>query len=163
MKVTFTLNGKKTTIDVSPEKRLIDILRQDLGLCGTKKGCEQGECGGCLVFLNDNLVNSCLFPAFRLPDKEVITIEGYIQTKEYTIIEEAFMKKGITLCGFCAPGIVLSIANLLNHTRTYLPTHEEITNALSGHLCRCNGFLTLIDVVLEVFNISNRKKNARNR
>jgi carbon-monoxide dehydrogenase small subunit len=159
MKVIFTLNGKKTTIETSPEKKLIDILRFDLGLSGTKRGCEQGECGSCLVFINNNLLNSCLIPAFRLVGKDVVTIEGFSQTKEYTIIEEAFFNTGITLCGFCAPGIVLSIAYLLSHTQ--MPSHDEIRDALSGHLCRCNGFLALMDVVKEVFKIKNRKKNAK--
>jgi aerobic-type carbon monoxide dehydrogenase small subunit (CoxS/CutS family) len=159
MKIVFTLNGKKTTIEAPPEKKLIDILRCDLGLHGTKKGCEHGECGSCLVFINNILVNSCLIPAFRLIDKEVVTIEGFSQTKEYAIIEEAFFNTGITLCGFCAPGIVLSIANLLSHSQ--MPSSEEIKGTLSGHLCRCNGFLSLMDVVAEVFNIKNRKKNAK--
>jgi aerobic carbon-monoxide dehydrogenase small subunit len=163
MKITFKLNGKKTEIDVPPDKRLIDILRTDCGLSGTKKGCEQGECSACLVFFNNNLVNSCLIPAFKLMDKEVMTIEGFSQTKEFNIIEEAFLNKGVTLCGFCSPGVVLSIAHLVMNTRTYLPTDEEITTALAGHICRCNGFLSLIDVVLEVFNIKNRKKNAKSR
>ena len=159
MKLIFTLNGKKTTIEAPPEKKLIDILRFDLALCGTKKGCEQGECGSCLVFINNILVNSCLIPAFRLIGKDVVTIEGFSQTKEYSIIEEAFFNTGITLCGFCAPGIVLSIAHLLSHTQT--PSYTEIRDALSGHLCRCNGFLSLMDVVLEVFRIRNRKKNEK--
>jgi aerobic-type carbon monoxide dehydrogenase small subunit (CoxS/CutS family) len=161
MKIVFTLNGKKTTIEAPPEKRLIDILRSDLGLTGTKKGCEKGECGSCLVFMNNNLVNSCLIPAFRLMHTQVVTIEGFSQTKEYAIIEEAFVKTGITLCGFCAPGIVLSIANLLSHTNT--PSQDEVKTALSGHLCRCNGFLSLMDVVKEVFSIKDRKKNAKRR
>ncbi|MBN2536251.1 MAG: (2Fe-2S)-binding protein [Spirochaetales bacterium] len=159
MKITFTLNGKKTTIETSPEKKLIDILRLDLGLCGTKKGCEQGECGSCLVLINNNLINSCLVPAFRLGGKDIMTIEGFSQTKEYSMIEEAFLKKGVTLCGFCAPGVVLSIANLLSNTST--PSTGEIRDALSGQLCRCNGFLSLIQVVVEVFRIKNRKKNAK--
>ena len=161
MKIVFTLNGKKTTLEANPEKKLIDILRLDMGLCGIKKGCGQGECGACLVLLNSNLVNSCLIPAFRVMGKEVVTIEGFSQTKEYTIIEEAFLNKGLTLCGFCSPGIILSIANLLTHT--YMPSIDEIKDALSGHLCRCNGFISLIDVVFEVFSIKNRKKNAKSR
>lgn len=159
MKIIFTLNGRKTTLETSPEKKLIDILRSDLGLSGTKRGCEQGECGSCLVFINNNLLNSCLIPAFRLAGKDVVTIEGFSQTKEYSIIEEAFFNTGITLCGFCAPGIVLSIAHLLSHNQT--PSYAEIRDALSGHLCRCNGFLSLMDVVIEVFKIKNRKKNAK--
>ena len=155
MEIIFSLNRKKTTIDVPPEKRLIDILRLDLGLYGVKKGCEQGECGACLVFLNENLVNSCLIPAFRLDGKNVVTIEGFTQTKEYTIIEEAFLNKGITLCGFCSPGIILSIANLLKHTNK--PSIDDIKDTLSGHLCRCHGYLSLIDVVIEVFYLKNRK------
>jgi carbon-monoxide dehydrogenase small subunit len=159
MKITFTLNGKKTTIEAPPERKLIDILRIDLGFCGTKKGCEQGECGSCLVFMNNNLLNSCLIPAFRLMGKDVVTIEGFSQSKEYAIIEEAFFNKGVTLCGFCAPGVVLSIAHLLSHT--HIPSNDEIREALSGHLCRCNGFLSLMEVVREVFKIRNRKKNAK--
>jgi len=159
MEIKFTLNGKKITIEVPPEKKLIDILRSDLGLCGTKKGCEQGECGSCLVFINNNLLNSCLIPAFRLMGKNVMTIEGFAQTKEYSIIEEAFFNKGTTLCGFCSPGIILSIGNLLSHTDK--PSEDEITDALSGHLCRCNGFLPIKDVMKEVFHIKNRKKNVK--
>lgn len=159
MKISFTLNGKKTTIEAPPEKKLLDILRFDLGLYGTKKGCEQGECGACLVFIDNNLLNSCMIPAFRIIGKAVLTIEGFSQTKEYAIIEEAFFKTGITLCGFCAPGVVLSIANIFSHTLK--PSHDEIKDALSGHLCRCNGFLSLMDVVKEVFKIKNRKKNAK--
>jgi carbon-monoxide dehydrogenase small subunit len=157
--VTFTLNGKKVTLSVPVHKRLIDILRTDLGLYGTKFGCGQGECGACLVFMNKNLVNACLIPAFRIDGTEIMTIEGYIQTKDFQTIKEALQKTGATLCGYCSTGVILAIENLLAHNTH--PTKEAVKAALSGIICRCNGYRVFIDAAIEAGNLRSKKRYGK--
>ncbi|HHF53486.1 MAG TPA: 2Fe-2S iron-sulfur cluster binding domain-containing protein, partial [candidate division WOR-3 bacterium] len=101
MKIRFVLNHKKVEIDVDPLKRLLDVLREDFALKGVKEGCGEGECGACAVLINGKLMNSCLVPVAQVDGKEVLTIEGYKNTKKYKIIEEAFLEAGAVQCGFC--------------------------------------------------------------
>jgi aerobic carbon-monoxide dehydrogenase small subunit len=159
MKITFNLNGKETTLDSPPLKSLLDILRKDLGLTGTKCGCHKGECNSCLVFYNEMLVNSCLVPAFRLNGTKVVTIEGFTQTKEYQTIEKAFLKMNITGCGFCIPGLILATEALL--TDKPHPTRDEVTENLSAFLCLCSGYQQVVDAVLYVSELRRKKKGEK--
>ncbi|MBN1412754.1 MAG: (2Fe-2S)-binding protein, partial [Spirochaetales bacterium] len=138
MKITFSLNGKKMTIETEPLKPLVTILRNDLGLTGTKFGCGKGECGSCLVFMNQEIVNSCLVPAFKLEGTEIKTIEKFSQSKEYTLLEEAITTNHAIQCGFCAPGVVMAAGDLLSHSQN--PGIESIKDTLSGNKCRCSGY-----------------------
>lgn len=137
--ITFTLNGEKVTQTVDAGRTLTDMLRYDLGLTGTKKGCEEGECGACTVLLNGVPVNSCIVPAMKAEGAAIITIEGLEQNGELHPVQEAFIEAGAIQCGFCTPGVVLSAKFLLDVTPK--PTREQVADELSGHLCRCTGYL----------------------
>ena len=113
MKISLIINKKKREIDVEPKKRLLDILREDLGLVGTKEGCGKGECGACTVLLNGKRVNSCLIPAFQLEGSQVITVEGLRNWKVFKPIERAYIENGAVQCGFCFPGFVISTISFL--------------------------------------------------
>jgi len=156
MNITIILNGKLTNLDVPPEKTLLEILRKDLRLTGTKKGCGRGECGACIVSMDKNLVNACLIPAFKANGAEILTIEGFSQTKEFQAIEAGFEKMNVSLCGFCASGIVMSVEDLLSHNLN--PTEADIRESLSGNNCRCMGSSGIIEGVMEAAKARWRKR-----
>jgi carbon-monoxide dehydrogenase small subunit len=156
MRISFVLNGKPYTIDVPPDRTLLDLLREDLRLTGSKKGCGHGECGSCLVYMDENLINACLVPAFRVHGSEIMTIEGYAQTKEFQAIEAAFAKVNYRPCGFCASGLVMALSDLLSHN--FEPKEADIREAISGNVCRCTGTSGFIDAVTEAAKILSRKR-----
>ena len=156
MKIEFNLNNSDIVIDTSPFKMLVDILRIDLGLTGTKKGCGSGNCGSCLAFINNRLLNTCMVPAFKIEGARIVTIEGFSSTKEFHSIVEAFRKAGVTLCGFCAPGIVMATEALL--VNSLAPSVAEIKMAISGNNCRCIGYNSLVNGILEAAR-RRRKSN----
>lgn len=138
--ISFVINGKEKLMSIDPNRTLADMLRKDLGLVGTKKGCEEGECGACTVLLNGATVNSCIVPAMKADGADIVTIEG-LEGKDGELdpIQEAFIEVGAVQCGFCTPGVILSAKALLDATP--VPTRDEIAEELSGHLCRCTGYL----------------------
>lgn len=138
MTLTITVNGKKRTLDIPPDRRLIDIIREDLALTGTKEGCGSGECGACTVLMNGKPVNSCLVWACQAQDADILTIEGIASADDLHPIQEAFVSEGAVQCGFCTPGMIMSALSLLNENPQ--PTKEEIRKVLSGNLCRCTGY-----------------------
>ncbi len=143
MKISFLVNKNPVTINSPPARRLVDILRIDMGLTGTKEGCGEGSCGSCVVLMNGNLVNSCLIPAFKLPDSEIVTIEGYAQSKEYADLKQALDHAGAFPCGFCSSGIIMAAGNLLAENSS--PTAAEIREALSGNICCCGDYDCIIE------------------
>jgi len=144
--INFTLNEKKVAIEVDPVRRLLDVLREDFKLTGIKEGCSEGECGACVVFINNQLVNSCMVPMGNVINKEIITIEGFKKIKQFEIIEKSFLEAGAVQCGFCTPGMILATENLL---RTYKnPSLEEIKEGLSGNICRCTGYQAIFEAVI---------------
>lgn len=142
MIIEFTLNGKKTKIDTDASARLLDILRDDMGLKSVKEGCGEGECGACVILVNGLAMNSCLLPAGSIIGKSVVTLEGFKNTERYKAIEEGFIKAGSVQCGFCTPGFVMATESLLNQNPN--PTDDEIKEGLSGNLCRCTGYNMII-------------------
>ena len=146
MKISFVLNKKKTVIDVHPSMRLLDVLRNELHLTGTKEGCGEGECGACTVLVNGEPVNSCLTPVINVEGKEVLTIEGFRDTPSYRVIADAFADMGGSQCGFCTPGMILVTYALLKNNPH--PNEDEIRYALSGNLCRCTGYQAIVNAVL---------------
>lgn len=136
--ITFTVNGMKETREVSPQQTLLKFIREELKLTGTKEGCEVGECGACMVLLNDIPVNSCLVLAVELDGKELVTIEGLAKNGELDRVQQAFIDHAAFQCGYCTPGMIMSARALLN--RNPNPTDEEISEALSGNLCRCGAY-----------------------
>jgi len=143
LKISFSVNKSPVTINSPPARRLVDILRIDLGLTGTKEGCGEGSCGSCVVLMNGNLVNSCLIPAFKLPDSEIVTIEGYAQSKEYADLKQVLDQAGAFPCGFCSSGIMMAAGNLLAENSS--PSAAEIREALSGNICCCGDYDSIIE------------------
>ncbi len=138
MRIEFILNGQKRSCEVRPERRLLDFLREDLHLTGTKEGCGEGECGACTVILNGKAVHSCLVMVGQLDGCELLTIEGLEKNGELDAIQKAFIKKSAIQCGFCTAGMVMSAKALLMENPH--PSDEEITRAISGNICRCSGY-----------------------
>ncbi|MCD8234369.1 MAG: (2Fe-2S)-binding protein [Cloacibacillus porcorum] len=149
------VNGKDVAIMIDPSHSLADVIRYDLGLTGTKKGCEEGECGACTVLVDGLPVDSCIVPAMKAQGRSILTIEGLEQNDELDPIQEAFVEAGAIQCGFCTPGVVLSAKALL--MREENPTKEEVRDELSGHFCRCTGYLQFYDAV----RIASEKIKAR--
>jgi carbon-monoxide dehydrogenase small subunit len=141
-KIQFEVNGKQVFLEVDPDELLIDVLRDRLGLKGTKAGCRAGECGACSVILNDRVVTSCLIPAMKADGGKITTVEGLEKDGELHPLQKAFVEKGAIQCGFCTPGMLLSAKNLLDQNPT--PTIQQIKTAISGVLCRCTGYQKII-------------------
>lgn len=146
MNISFILNGKETKIDVPPDRRVVDILREDLGLTGAKEGCGAGECGACTILVEGESRLSCLMLAAQLQGREITTIEGLANTNGRNHpIQEAFIEYGAVQCGFCSPGMVMSALDLLK--RFPDADRREIRRGLSGNLCRCTGYVKIVDAV----------------
>lgn len=145
MKIEFEINGTQKIMDIDPSRRLLDLLREDLELTSVKEGCGQGECGACMVLMDDKAVNSCLIPAANIHGKRITTVEGLRPTEQYKTIEQAFLDAGSVQCGFCTPGMVISAEALLRKNPN--PDEDEIKEALEGNLCRCTGYNMIIEGV----------------
>ncbi len=146
MEMKFTLNGEPVTVDAPDDLSLLDLLRDELGLTGTKRGCEIGQCGACSVIVNGLLVRSCITPALEAAGGTVITIEGiHAPDGGPNDLQQAFLDHGATQCGFCTPGMVIAGEALLMHTLD--PTRAEIREAISGNLCRCTGYQQIVDAI----------------
>ncbi len=145
MRVQFRLNGREVEIEANADARLLDVLREDLHLTGTKEGCGEGECGACTVLVDGEPVNSCLLLAPQADGCEVVTIEGLADGPRLHPIQEAFVEAGAVQCGFCTPGFLLATYALLRANPH--PTDEEILTALEGNLCRCTGYSRILDAV----------------
>jgi carbon-monoxide dehydrogenase small subunit len=145
-RISFLLNGELQELEVEDHWTLLHLLREELGLTGTKEGCGSGECGACTVLVDNKAVNSCLFLAAEAEGKEVLTIEG-LASPDGTLhpLQRAFVEHGAIQCGFCTPGMILSAKALLDENPS--PTEEEIRHALAGNLCRCTGYLQIFRAV----------------
>lgn len=145
IKVSFILNNMGVEIETSPMRRLIDVLREDLGLKGVKEGCGEGECGACSALIDGELVNTCMYPVMRAMGKSVLTIEGLQKSPRYEILRGSFEEAGAVQCGFCTPGMIMAAEALLR--KLPQPTEEEIRAGISGNLCRCTGYGSIVDAV----------------
>jgi len=145
--IQLTVNGKPQRLDVPPMKRLLDLLREDLHLTGTKEGCGEGECGACAVLLDGELVNSCLVPALQVNGSRVCTIEGVSTEGRLHPIQQCFLERGGAQCGICTPGMILATHHLLDKHPN--PTLEQIQEGLAGNLCRCTGYMRIFESVQE--------------
>src|ERR1700726_1026258 len=143
--LSFTVNGKPETVRVFPMERLLDVLRGELGLTGTKEGCGEGECGSCAVLMNGELVNSCLIPVLQAANSDLVTIEGFAGNPQLTMLQSAFLECGGAQCGICTPGMILASQQLLSKNPE--PTLDDIREALSGNLCRCTGYMQIFKAV----------------
>ncbi len=151
--IRFKVNGRQADLTIAPNKRLLDVLRDDLGLTGTKEGCDIGECGACTVVLNGQAVHSCLILAAQANGAEIITVEGLTQNGELHPLQKNFLEYGAVQCGFCIPGMLLSSYALLNENPN--PREDDIKEAIAGNLCRCTGYKQIIQAVEAAANESN--------
>lgn len=144
-KIELNVNGSVHKIEIDEDMRLVDVLRDKLGLLGTKEGCGEGECGACTVIMDGETVASCLVMAFQAEGKEILTIEGLSKGEKIHPIQQAFLDEGAVQCGFCIPGMVLSAKALLDKKSS--PDRSEIKEAISGNLCRCTGYNKIVNAV----------------
>ncbi len=143
--LNMVVNGDPVTVEVTPDTLLVDVLRNQLGLIGTKVGCGEGECGACTVLVDGKAVVSCLYPALKAEGRQVLTIEGLSKGGELDIIQQAFIERAAAQCGFCTPGFIMAVkALLLENPR---PAPQEIEAALAGNLCRCTGYYQIKEAV----------------
>ncbi len=146
--IRLTINDKEYEVAVKPNQTLTDLLRYDLGLTGTKKGCEVGDCGSCTVIMDGKPVNSCLVLALQANGKQIVTIEGLETDQGLHPIQQAFVEKGSIQCGFCSPGMILSAKSLLD--RNPKPKEADIRTAISGNLCRCTGYQKIVEAIKSI-------------
>jgi carbon-monoxide dehydrogenase small subunit len=152
IKITFMLNGQEVHLETKPNCRLLDILRDDFKLTGTKEGCSIGECGACTVIMNRRAVNSCLVLAGQVDGAEIITIEHLAENGKLNLLQQNFLEAGAVQCGYCTPGMLLSATALLLENPH--PTEEEIKEAIAGNLCRCTGYKQIIQAIRKTANSS---------
>lgn len=145
--VQCEINGKALSLETYSMTRLLDVLREQAGLTGTKEGCGEGECGACSIELDGALVNSCMVPARQADGARIRTIEGVADADMLSAVQQAFLTYGGAQCGICTPGMILAAGNLLS--RNAKPTENEVREALSGNLCRCTGYTKIFESVLE--------------
>jgi carbon-monoxide dehydrogenase small subunit len=149
MLITFNINGESHSIDVFPMARLLDVVREQLHLTGTKEGCGEGECGACTVILDGQIVNSCLVPVAQVNGSEITTIEGVARNDQLHAVQRAFIDHGGAQCGICTPGMVLAAVDLLQ--RNPQPSETDIRNGLAGNLCRCTGYMKIFESVVRAY------------
>ena len=153
--ITFTINGQSQTLTIQPWRTLLEVIREDLQLTGTKEGCGQGECGSCTVIMGGKTVNSCLVPAVEADGQEIITIEGLSNGDVLHPIQEAFMEHSGMQCGFCTPGMIMSAKGLLD--RNPKPSEEEIREGIAGNFCRCTGYTKIVESIDAAAKVMNKK------
>ena len=154
--IKVEINGEQLVLRVAPWRTLLDVLRNDLGLTGTKEGCGQGECGACTVLLNGKAVNSCLLLIGEVEGGKVMTIEGLSHGEKLHPVQESFINHGAVQCGFCTPGMILTAKAFLDENPH--PTLEEIKRAMVGNLCRCTGYQHIIQAILAVSQLEKSPK-----
>ena len=154
IRVQCEINGRPLTLESYPMARLLDVLREQAGLTGTKEGCGEGECGACSIEMDGALVNSCLVPLVQAEGARIRTIEGVGEAAQLNALQEAFLTHGGAQCGICTPGMVLAAMNLL--AQNPQPTEEEIREGLSGNLCRCTGYTRIFTSVVEACRSARR-------
>jgi aerobic carbon-monoxide dehydrogenase small subunit len=145
MNLQFKTNGITREIDVSPMKRLLDVLREDLRLTGTKEGCGEGECGACSVIIDGEVINSCLVPVCQVNGSTILTVEGLARDGQLDPLQQAFLECGGAQCGICTPGMLIAARALLDENSH--PSRDDIKEAIAGNLCRCTGYVKIIDAI----------------
>jgi carbon-monoxide dehydrogenase small subunit len=153
--IRLQVNGFKYDLLVKPHWTLADVLRDELGLTGTKKGCGKGECGACTIIVDGEAILSCLVLAIQTQGKRILTIEGLAQEGKLDVLQDAFVRYGAIQCGYCTPGMIMTARALLN--KNPLPSEEEIKKTLSGNLCRCTGYVKIIEAVKKASIDESRK------
>jgi carbon-monoxide dehydrogenase small subunit len=155
VEINCTVNNERVSLHSHPMSRLLDVLREELRLTGTKEGCGEGECGACSVLIDGQVVNSCLVPVLQVEGTEIRTIEGIASGEQLHAVQEAFISCGGAQCGICTPGMIIAAVNLLE--RTPNPDEAEIRNGLAGNLCRCTGYIKIFEAVVQACRNSEIK------
>ena len=143
--ITLTVNGEPYEVAIEPRQSLLQVLREELHLTGTKEGCSEGECGACTVLLDGQTVDSCLIFGLEANGRDVVTIEGLAQGDQLDPVQKAFAEYGAVQCGFCTPGMILAAKALLDSTPN--PTEADIRHGISGNLCRCTGYVKIVEAI----------------
>jgi carbon-monoxide dehydrogenase small subunit len=156
--IVLNVNGTNYKLNIEPWRTLVEVLRETLGLTGTKKSCNEGECGACTVMMDGKPVASCLVLAVDAQGKEILTIEGISEGEKLHPIQEAFLKHGAIQCGFCTPGMVMSAKALLDQNPK--PTVTEVRKAISGNLCRCTGYQHIVDSIMAAARMINKGQSS---
>jgi carbon-monoxide dehydrogenase small subunit len=147
-KIELLVNGEPYDIEVDVHRTLLEVLRENLGLTGTKKGCDEGNCGACTVLMNGKPVTSCLVLAIEAHGKEIVTIEGLAVDGKLHPVQEAFVQHGAIQCGFCTPGMVLTAKAFIDNNPK--PSEEEVRKAIEGNICRCTGYVKIVEAIMSV-------------
>jgi carbon-monoxide dehydrogenase small subunit len=145
MNISLRINGSPREVEAPPMKRLLDVLREDLHLTGTKEGCGEGECGACSVIVDGEVINSCLVPVCQVSGSTILTVEGLARDGRLDPLQQAFLQCGGAQCGICTPGMLIAARALLDETPR--PSRDEIKEAIAGNLCRCTGYIKIIDAI----------------
>jgi carbon-monoxide dehydrogenase small subunit len=145
MNISLRINGSPREVEAPPMKRLLDVLREDLHLTGTKEGCGEGECGACSVIVDGEVINSCLVPVRQVSGSTILTVEGLARDGRLDPLQQAFLECGGAQCGICTPGMLIAARALLDETPR--PSRDEIKEAIAGNLCRCTGYIKIIDAI----------------
>ena len=146
VRIEFKINGQSTSVETRPMTRLLDVLREELRITGTKEGCGEGECGACSVLIDGLSVNSCLIPVIQVRNTHVVTVEGLAQDGRLHPVQQAFLEHGGAQCGICTPGFLITAAELLENETS--PSEDHVREALAGNLCRCTGYQKIVDSVV---------------
>ncbi len=146
--LTMTVNNSQVAVEIQPDELLVDVLRDRLGLTGTKVGCNEGECGACTVIMDGQAILSCLVPALRAHGSDITTIEGLSEGESLHPLQQAFVEHGAVQCGYCIPGFILSAKALLDQNPN--PTRDQIKESIAGNLCRCTGYVKIVEAIESV-------------
>jgi len=149
--VRFTVNGTRREVEAYPMARLLDVLREELRLTGTKEGCGEGECGACSIMIDGRLANSCLIPVLQADGTVIQTIEGVAEGDKLHRIQQAFITHGAAQCGICTPGMVMAAIELLNTHPN--PTDKQVRDGLAGNICRCTGYMRIFEAIVRAVNV----------
>lgn len=160
MLINLQINNKTYQVEVEPQELLVDVLREKVGLTGTKKGCGTGECGACTVLLDGQPVNSCMLLAVRAQGKDILTIEGLGQPENLHPLQKAFLNNAAVQCGYCAPGMLLSAKALLDENP--VPTEREIREGIAGNICRCSGYVKIVKAIQEAAAVLRKEGGLGN-
>ncbi len=153
--IRLVVNGDTYEIIAKPSETLLDVLRDKLGLTGTKEGCDTGKCGACTVLIGGQAIRSCLTLAVSARDKEITTIEGLAEREELYPLQEAFIEHGAIQCGFCTPGMIMTAKAFLDENPT--PTEDEVKEVIAGNICRCTGYSSIVEAIQTAAKVINKK------
>lgn len=155
--ITFTVNGQPRTVTTDPERPLLDVLREDFRLTGTKQGCGEGRCGACTVLIGGRSMVTCITPVAQADQQTVLTIEGISSADKLHPVQEAFLQEGAMQCGYCTPGMIMAVVGLLNEQRP--PTEAEVLSRMEGHLCRCCGYPKILNAIRRALDQARQQKS----